>query len=95
MGRKQARDAASAEMQRYVNAAQDQMSEDIQMLYVRYGSLVHTWMNNEMTTGELNFEQAAVHLARNFMLAHQIAELSRIGKDLEREFDEHTVGDVA
>ena len=95
MAQKRKKTAVSIEMKRRIDLAQDRLDEDTQVLYAEYGGLVTTWIHNELTNSRLSFEEIAVALARNFMLAHSIGEMTRIGQRIENALDDHTVSDAA
>ena len=81
------------EDQRLINQALDQLDADMTAIYAQCSSLVTTWMTHEMTAGEKSFQEAAVHLARNFMLPNSLSYLKEVGKQIDRDVDEHTVGE--
>lgn len=83
------------ETQRLINQALDQMDEDMKFIYAQNSSIVTRWMVHEMTAGEKTFEQAAVHLARNFLIPDDLLDLRAVGKRIDEDADEHTVGEDA
>ena len=81
------------ETHRLVNQALDQMDEDMNRIYAQNSSIVTRWMIHEMTAGEKTFAEAAVHLARNFLLPDDLLDLRAVGKRIDEDMAEHTVGE--
>ena len=81
------------ETHRLVNQALDQMDEDMNLIYAQNSSIVTRWMIHEMTAGEKTFAEAAVHLARNFLLPDDLLDLRAVGKRIDEDMAEHTVGE--
>ena len=80
---------------RLVNQALDQMDEDMNRIYAQNSSIVTRWMVHEMTAGEKTFAEAAVHLARNFLIPDDLLDLRAVGKRIDDDMAEHTVGEDA
>ena len=83
------------EMDRYVRDAQDQLDEDMQRLVAQHGDVVTLWLMNEVSSGKWTFEEAAHNLARNFVLAHTTMGLMHLGKQIEKEMDDHTTSGLS
>jgi hypothetical protein len=81
------------ETHRLVNQALDQLDGDMNLIYAQNSSIVTRWMVHEMTAGEKTFEQAAVHLARNFLIPEDLLELRAVGERIDKDMAEHTVGE--
>ena len=97
MGKSQRRSMTDSqkETQRLVNQALDQMDEDMNRIYAQNSSIVTRWMVHEMTAGEKTFAEAAVHLARNFLIPDDLLDLRAVGQRIDQEMDDHTVGEDA
>ena len=78
---------------RLVNQALDQMDEDMNRIYAQNSSIVTRWMVHEMTAGEKTFAEAAVHLARNFLIPDDLLDLRAVGQRIDEDMAEHTVGE--
>ena len=79
------------ETHRLVNQAIDRMDEDMNLIYAHNSALVTRWMVHEMTAGKKTFEEAAVHLARNFLIPTDVLDLRAVGERIDEELDEHTI----
>ena len=77
------------ETHRLVNQALDQMDADMNRIYAQNSSIVTRWMVHEMTAGEKTFAEAAVHLARNFLIPDDLLDLRAVGKRIEEQEAEH------
>ena len=83
------------ESQRLIDQALDQLDQEMSFMYAQNSALVTQWMTHEMTAGEKTFAEAAVHLARNFLIPGNVLALRAVGERIDREMDEHTVsGDI-
>lgn len=83
------------EMQRLVDQALDQLDDSMTVMYAQNASLVTAWMTHELSQVEKTFEECAIYLARNFLIPHDVAYLMNVGKEVDRQMDEHTVGEDA
>ena len=81
------------EAHRLIGFAEDQMSEDMKTLYLQNTTLVSCWLTQEMVVGDKTLEEAAVALAKNFMLPDHLEQLRSVGEKIDQEVDAHTVGD--
>ena len=78
---------------RLISDAEDQLDEDMKTLYFQNTTLVSCWLTQEMVVGGRTLEEAAVGLARNFMLPGHLEQLRKVGEEIEKDMDEHTVGE--
>ena len=83
------------EAHRLIGFAEEQMSEDMKTLYFQNTTLVSCWLTQEMLVADMTFEEAAVQLAKNFMLPDHLEQLRSVGEKIDQEVDEHTVGEDA
>ena len=65
--------------------AQDTMHKALEHIYETHHSVVCSWMDIQLSTGEKTLEEIGLMLARNFYIAHSRSELVRIGAKLWEE----------
>lgn len=74
-----------------VDHCMDVIDTDMQAVCFQYSSLISMFMINEMTANQLTFEEAAVQLARNFMLCDNIKNMSAMGERLKNRDSEEVI----
>ena len=78
-----------------VDHCMDVMDTDMQAVCFQYSSLVSMFLINEMTANKLTFEEAAVLLARNFMLCDNVKNMSAMGERLKnKDAEEKITGEL-
>ena len=81
--------------QKFVDRCMDQLDNDMEAVCYEYSSLVSMFILNEMTANKLSFEEAAVHLTRNFLLCDNVKNMRSMGERLiDRDNEEVITGEL-
>ena len=89
--RKRDRDPAELEYNKLLNAGADQLAEEIEALIAEHSSLMVQAIEHRMVQEDFTFDEACANIGRAILHAHTGRQLVRVGLEVRKHLDDHTV----